>query len=283
MFLHFLNCLSQPAPLPLPNRSNESKLTAPLSLFIASGPYTDPAHLNYSAIDLLLHHLRENAPDVLILTGPFVDCRQEQNQSLQESYDEVFEEIISRFLEFRQKFKTTLILIPSSRDLHHDFVFPQNPFYNKSKTFEGVLMFPNPCFLNIGDFSLAITSEDVLFDMNIDYKYKGSKTRMDSICNTLLEQASFYPIWPPFFPESGNYIPLDLTFEGRLAFPHSPDLLVLPSDVGKPFVSPVASSLVLNPGKCIKRNDMGSFARMTIYPREGAAETFETGIEVVHL
>jgi len=47
----------------------------PLSLLVASGPFTSSAELGFEPLEDLMAHVRQTAPDVLILVGPFVDAR----------------------------------------------------------------------------------------------------------------------------------------------------------------------------------------------------------------
>jgi len=130
----------------------------PLSIISAAGPFTTPDSLDYEPLtDLLLKVLREK-PDVLILTGPFVDVsqpllasgdvqlidRDDDNHATGmhgASYEMVFVERIIRdglgsMFNSEEEFgelPTNIILIPSLLDAHHEFVYPQPPFGDRDR------------------------------------------------------------------------------------------------------------------------------------------------------
>lgn len=126
----------------------------PLSIVMAAGPYTTSDNLDYEALKDLLLKALESQPDVLILTGPFVDVSQDilksgdiQLKSYENdevvgmhsaTYEMVFIEcvirdcIASMYLN-NDRLATHIILVPSLHDAHHEFVFPQPPFGDRDE------------------------------------------------------------------------------------------------------------------------------------------------------
>jgi hypothetical protein len=61
----------------------------PLHIIVAAGPYTTSENLLYEPFEALLTHIIRVKPDVVVLTGPFVDV----NQPLLESGDVVLDDL----------------------------------------------------------------------------------------------------------------------------------------------------------------------------------------------
>lgn len=108
----------------------------PLKVFTASGPFTTSDSMSYQPFVDFLHVVMEQSPDVVILTGPFVDMRQEAIQSgkttieleddagnlVEQSvpYEAVFANKISSVIEeaflVDEKLATKFVLVPSLDD-----------------------------------------------------------------------------------------------------------------------------------------------------------------------
>jgi DNA polymerase alpha subunit B len=54
---------------------------SPLKILTASGPFTTSDSMSYQPFVDLLHVIMDQSPDVVVLTGPFVDMRHESVQS----------------------------------------------------------------------------------------------------------------------------------------------------------------------------------------------------------
>lgn len=54
---------------------------SPIKVITASGPFTTADSMSYQPLIDLLHVIMEQSPDVVILTGPFVDMRQDAIKS----------------------------------------------------------------------------------------------------------------------------------------------------------------------------------------------------------
>jgi DNA polymerase alpha subunit B len=105
---------------------------APLKVMTACGPFTTSDSMEYQPIVDLMHEIMEQAPDVVILTGPFVDMRQELvkegkptvefENDVQKivSYDALFAINISALIDqaFSEEkdLQTQFVLVPSVDD-----------------------------------------------------------------------------------------------------------------------------------------------------------------------
>lgn len=96
--------------------------------------YTTKDSLQYVPLAELLAAAAEDKPDLLILCGPFVDINQpdiKDSLLVELTHQEVFyERVVPQVNKFCLTGSpgTRVIMVPSERDVHHDFVFPQPPF-----------------------------------------------------------------------------------------------------------------------------------------------------------
>ena len=143
-----------------------------LSVVVAAGPFTTSLNLEYEPLRDLLMEALTSQPDVLILTGPFVDITQpllktgeiylsaEDDEgrvtgSHSASYEMVFIEKVIRdcfsaLYNSNPDLPTHIILVPSLLDAHHEFVYPQPAFGDRDEVQSemfveafGVLKVPN--------------------------------------------------------------------------------------------------------------------------------------------
>jgi len=163
-----------------------------------------------------------------------------------------------------------VLLVPSIRDIINDHtVFPQSEF---SAAFAGdprIRLLPNPCRFTLNDVSFAVSSVDVLFHLRKEEFFKqaeevdsvpssvndtlGTNDFMSNLCRHLLQQRSFYPIFP---------VPLELSSDVNLDISHmeglklgfgpesiqedAPNILIIPSRL-KHFSKVVDSTVAINP------------------------------------
>lgn len=108
----------------------------PIQIITASGPFTTSDSMSYQPLVDFLHIVMEQAPDVVVLTGPFVDMRREEendgvtivelvddddNASQQiVTYEEVFATKVSSLIEemfaAHEALQTQFVLVPSLDD-----------------------------------------------------------------------------------------------------------------------------------------------------------------------
>ncbi|KAJ7459686.1 DNA polymerase alpha/epsilon subunit B-domain-containing protein [Mycena latifolia] len=257
------------APSVKPDTSN-----AAFSVFIASGPYTPDADLGFRPWRTLITKINETKPAVVVLLGPFIDAL----HPLIKSGD-----VDSTPLNlFRTRFTDPLrayldsvpgsiaIIVPSPRDVVSDHaVFPQCELpADVARGDRRIHLLPNPASFALNGVTFAATSVDTLFHLKKgEFVRRGEEVdptpamaddpgtdAMANVCRHLLQQRSFYPVFP---------VPLELTAEVVLDVTHSdglrlgggdnegapesaPDVLIVPSRL-KQFSKTVYATTALNP------------------------------------
>ncbi|EOA94754.1 DNA polymerase subunit alpha B, partial [Anas platyrhynchos] len=140
----------------------------------------------------LLDVIARDRPDVCVLFGPFVDAKHEQveNCQLPASFADVFKLCLKMILEGTRR-------VPSSRDVHHDCVYPQPPFPCPELPKEDrarVLFVSDPCTLDIDGVVFGLTSTDLLFHMGAEeISSSGSSDRFARILRHVLTQRRWAP------------------------------------------------------------------------------------------
>lgn len=261
--------------------------------------------MQYTQWQKLLAKLKSDRPAVVILVGPFVDAAHPAVKSgdVDESPAEIFrEQFLANLTDFLSDSPDSQILIiPSVRDIISDHaVFPQGEFKMRLAVDPRIRFLPNPCRFSLNDVTFGVTSVDVLFHLRKEEFFKraqevelvpltdgdaaGSDTMVNT-CRHLLQQRSFYPIFP---------VPLDLSHEVNLDVTHierlnldidgantnqAPDVLILPSRL-KQFSKVVDSTVAINPSFLTK----GSYASlMCTNPESGSSLGDRIKAEIVRL
>jgi len=163
----------------------------PLSVMMAAGPFTLSTDLTYKPLQDLLDHVAAQKPDVLILTGPFVDCNHRQlNPEFADCVDgfsngnppdslQVVRHVMRVLIVQRLSVgspSTTCILIPSLKDLHARMTFPQPPF-DQGEVIQATMgemdvsprvkvqLMGNPCVIRINEILVGICTADPISDL----------------------------------------------------------------------------------------------------------------------
>ncbi|KAJ6620810.1 DNA polymerase alpha/epsilon subunit B-domain-containing protein [Mycena sp. CBHHK59/15] len=240
------------------------------SMFIASGPYTPESDLGFKPWRALLQKINAAKPTIVLLLGPFVDTLHPLIKSgdVDSTPLNLFR---TRFTDPLRAYLDSMpgsiaILIPSVRDLISDHaVFPQSELPSElSRADPRIHLLPNPASFTINDITFGATSVDVLFHMKKgEFLKRGEEVDptpavsaddsctdpIANACRQLLQQRSFYPVFP---------VPLELSAEVNLDVTHSsglkvgddeelaPDVLIVPSRF-KQFSKTVYATTVLNP------------------------------------
>ncbi|CAG8445740.1 14593_t:CDS:10 [Ambispora leptoticha] len=205
-----------------------------MTVVVAAGPFTMESNLDFVPFAQLMENMKSVKPDVLILMGPFI----ESNHALIKSgeIDYALETIFSKFISYpiRQFIKSSpasqVIMIPSVKDItHYGAVFPQPPFeqtLNHSLGIPpGVLLYPNPAQFRINEIVFGVGANEIISHLSAAECQRNLTTeRMVQLCRHVLEQQSFYPIFPPY-----TGVNLSLTHSNRLQLKVLPDVLILPS------------------------------------------------------
>ncbi|KZP31431.1 DNA polymerase alpha, subunit B [Athelia psychrophila] len=241
------------------------------SMFIASGPYTPDTDVKYAPFETLFQALLMKKPDVVLLIGPFVDSAHPSikdgdiDSSPADIFHDHFTTQLKDFLNLSPG--SIVLLVPSIRDvIHNHVVFPQSEFQSEYAGDPRIHLLPNPSRFTLNDVSFGVTSVDTLFHLQKEKFFKAAaevdavsngsslgNDPMSNLCRHIIDQRSFYPLFPVPFDLSGD-VNLDVThMEGlRLGSDpespqeYTPDVLILPSRL-KQFSKVVDNTVVVNP------------------------------------
>ncbi|ODN77905.1 hypothetical protein L202_05011 [Cryptococcus amylolentus CBS 6039] len=261
------------------------KLTGqPISLCVASGPFTLSDNLLYAPLEAVLNKVTEERPDVLILARPFIDSQHPAIKSglVTESPADIFRAQISERLQkvIDASSGTVIILVPSVRDVvSRHMAFPQAMLDKEELGIpKKVKVLPNPCTFSVNEVNIGISTVDVLFHMGQSQTpIKASEADPDpalassasndvfaSYIRQVLGQRSFYPIFP-VLEDLASEVNLDVTHYPLLKMDPMPDVLILPSKLNK-FSKVVDSTLVINPSSLARARATGHYAKIIIHP-----------------
>ncbi|XP_062204477.1 uncharacterized protein LOC133906549 [Phragmites australis] len=258
--------------------SDTDTLSGVLSLVIAAGPYTTTDNLLFEPLQELLSYACRKLPQLLILMGPFIDSDHPdiKKGTVDQSFHDIFHfEILRKVQDFTQYLGNTVrvILIPSVRDAHHDFVFPQPAFdlnLPEDATHQ-ITCLANPSLFSSNEIHFGCCTVDILKQLSgeeISRKPPGGKPsdRIGRLATHILKQQSYYPLYPP-----AAGVPLDFSLaKEALDISSAPDVLLLPSDLA-PFVKVLPLDegsedqkrfICVNPGRLAKGIGGGTFVEL---------------------
>ncbi|CBX96702.1 hypothetical protein IAQ61_005437 [Plenodomus lingam] len=190
----------------------------PLTIMIASGPYTTDQNLDFFPLHTFLDNAAEAYADTVILIGPFLDAEHPQIRSGdfdpppnaipdQATMTDLFKHHISSALQNFHKRNPTcqVILVPNLRDAHHHHAaFPQDKFIKKElglgPAAKMVQCVTNPMTLSMNELTVGMSSIDIL-DMLRREELTGGTAKTVNLyercARNLLEQRNFLPVFPP--------------------------------------------------------------------------------------
>jgi DNA polymerase alpha subunit B len=179
---------------------------------------------------------------------------------------------------------TQVVFVPSAKDIHHHCIFPQVP-YQVPDIPTNWEMVSNPSLVQIDPLGIQIgvCSADILMDLS---RSEFSKTlgnvprdRMAELAIHLLQQQSFYPLFP--VPQKSG-LNLDDTSKA-LSLDIIPDLLILPSALASFAKVPARTDCIcINPGYLTKGDSAGTFSKISVHKGTGPFCP-RTRVEVVRL
>ncbi|XP_031561015.1 DNA polymerase alpha subunit B-like [Actinia tenebrosa] len=250
------------------NNDKLHKSSSPFSMMVVAGPFTTSDNLLYEPLNDLITVIKKDQPDLLILLGPFVDAKHEKIESgdLDETFEEMFTRQVVTIVGAIQRQQTKVVIVPSQRDVHHDFVYPQPPFVDKDNIFKdnkNAYFVSDPCSLLVNNIVIGITSTDVLLNLGSEETASppGSSDRLGRLVKHLLYQHSYYPLHP-----TSEDINMDYEkFASHASLPCTPDILILPSDL-RYFTKDILGCLCVNPGRLAKGQVGGTYARIYVNP-----------------
>ncbi|KAM6032526.1 DNA polymerase alpha subunit B [Chlamydotis macqueenii] len=260
--------------VPLPFHVPPEPAPAQRSVLVACGPYATAGSIAYDALADLVEVIARDRPDLCVLFGPFLDAKHEQveNCQLLGSFADVFKLCLKTIIDGTRSAGSHLVFVPSLRDVHHDYVYPQPPFLYPELPKEDkprVHFVPDPCTLDVDGVVLGLTSTDLLFHMGAEEisSSSGISDRFTRILKHILTQRSYYPLYPPSEELNVDYE----SFYSYASLPVTPDVLVTPSEL-RYFVKDVLGCVCLNPGRLTKGQVGGTYGRLYLQRAGAAAE-----------
>jgi len=214
---------STPAELDVHNDrlSGEDGQATPLSMLVASGPYTTNTDLSFAPLRALLAKAEELVTDVLLLTGPFLDLEHpmvasgdfEEHlpadakiQPDRATLHDVFRVLIAEPLQ-RLVYAVptvTIIMVPSVRDaICKHTSWPQDRFPKAALGLpKQVQVVTNPILLSINEMVIGISTQDVLSELRRENVYQAtngqySEDMLERLTKHVIEQRHFFPVFPP--------------------------------------------------------------------------------------
>ena len=232
-----------------------------------------------------MDYVGKNRPHVLILIGPFVDAKQpliDECNTNGESFDEIFNRLVKMLEALLVDLPMTQVVLQlCTRDVHHKFIYPTPPMKIDHPR---IMAVPDPAMISIDGVIFGFTATDILFQLGKEVIFfpPGARDRMRGLANHLLQQRSFYPLYPP--NEELNLDLEQLETMGKLDV--QPHVLILPSDLNHffkvksyflvkltisvlifeiLFIQDINGGLVMNPSRLTKGAGGGVFCRMAIH------------------
>ncbi|KAM6364516.1 DNA polymerase alpha subunit B [Pluvialis apricaria] len=260
--------------VPLPFHAPTEPAPERRMVLVACGPYTTSDSVAYDPLADLIDVIGRDRPDLCVLFGPFVDAKHEQveNCRLLVPFGDIFKLCVKMIIDGTRSAGSRLVFVPSSRDVHHDSVYPQPPFLypdlpkdDKSR----VHFVSDPCTLDVDGVVLGLTSTDVLFHMGAEEisSSSGISDRFTRILKHILTQRSYYPLYPPSEELNVDYE----NFYSYASLPVTPDVLVTPSEL-RYFVKDVLGCVCVNPGRLTKGQVGGTYGRLYLQRESVAGE-----------
>uniref|UniRef100_A0A8C7MWE2 DNA polymerase alpha subunit B n=1 Tax=Oncorhynchus kisutch TaxID=8019 RepID=A0A8C7MWE2_ONCKI len=234
-------------------------------VMVACGPYTPSDGLTFDPLVDLINVIARDRPDVCILLGPFVDSKHEQIEKslVTETFDAIFSRCVGSIVEGTKGVGCRLVFVPSQRDVHHHFIYPQPPFILPDLSKDDakrMTLVPDPCTLLIDGVTFGLTSTDILFHMGAEeISCASGSDRFSRILKHMLTQRNYYPLYPPVEEVNMDYE----KFQGYGQMPLSPDVLIVPSEL-RFFIKDVIGCVCVNPGRLTKGQVGGTYGRLLI-------------------
>ena len=230
---------------------DEESTAAPLNVVYVSGPYTADANLDFEPLQALCTKAAEDMVDAIVMTGPFLDTEHPLLSSgdfdlpdvkgldNDPSMDALFSQWISTPIQklCQAVPSITIIMVPSVRDVASKHVsWPQEQLTNKKDLGlpKQVKLVPNPCFISLNETVLAISSQDILYELSRGQLSHGPglPDLLTRLPGYLIQQRHFFPLFPPMDRDGTNKTGANLDL-GYLKLGEwlnvRPDVLVVPS------------------------------------------------------
>ena len=201
-----------------PDAMDSDSPPLPLTILLASGPYTADDNLEFAPLSTLCSEAADSFVDCLILTGPFLDAEHpllaagdfdlppEVSASIDPdtaTMSTVFKYLISPHLNrlVAANPSITILLVPSVRDVIDKHVsWPQDAFSRRELGLpKTARIIGNPMTLSVNETVIGVSSQDVLYELRQEELVGGTGggDALGRACRYLIEQRHFFPLFPP--------------------------------------------------------------------------------------
>lgn len=237
------------------------QMTETISVVIAAAPFTADDNLTFEYLDKLMIYCQSaNRPNVLILTGAFLNVKSELIYDVATQLKDYFLKMMTGISE--QLPSTEIIVVASMDDYNSSGVYPTRPYNIRQLT--NVKFVADPSIVDINGVKIGLTSTDILKQIDdSEYCINAGTDKIRRYIGYLFHQKSFYPVYPPAMPTDLR------SMYQYAAINDIPNILVVPSDM-KYFMREVHKCLCINPGRLMVQNMEGTLARLTIQPPQSA-------------
>ncbi|TSO77743.1 DNA polymerase alpha subunit B [Bagarius yarrelli] len=229
-----------------------SEPSEPVMVLVVCGPYTPSDSLAYDPLIDLINIINKDRPDVCVL-----------KVQVTETFESIFSKCVDSIMDGTRGTGCKLVFVPSQRDVHHHYIYPQPPFTLpdlKKDDAQRVTLAPDPCTLLIGGVTFGMTSTDILFYMGAEeISCATGSDRFSRIMKHMLTQRSYYPLYPPAEEVNMDYE----RFQQYGQLPLTPDILIVPSEL-RYFIKDVIGCVCINPARLTKGQVGGTYGRLLI-------------------
>lgn len=260
-----------------------------IRVLAAAGPFTPADNLTYSPLKDILQKTHNFKPHVLILMGPFIDCKQDyvSQGKVEKTYKDIFSGLMTDIVKHTYA-KTKIIITPSPDDMHSAPVFPQ-PSYNVPKNLpyevkDRLVFYPNPVTFRVNDVVFGISTSNILFELGkAELSFASGKQqqqpRLKRLVKHLIDQQSYYPLHATKINREKNVGDnIDYTHLYKLSMNPCPDVLILPSKLNY-FATNIGDDIVaINPGTLAKGKTGGTYVEVTIHPVQKESDSASKNI-----
>ena len=287
--------------------------TKNMSIVCCSGPYTERVNLEYRLLSALIKNLESNPPDVVIMSGPFVDCNHDcfLNGTVNETDESIFRSVVAPKIQQLKNLKSGMrvIIIPAITDSCLEWMaFPQPPFgtsFDRKSELSNLQtlglidsdgevvgdLFPNPVQFAVNEIVVAATSVDSIGDIFRFHTNPLIELRAELSFKHMIDQRHFYPLYPPFINLDTSRA-LSVGEDGPCNLQFKPNLMIVPCRMAS-VAKVVDNVLCVSPGSVFLGPGIGTYARLYIQGLETSEmnddEEFSTDIssrtraEIVYL
>ncbi|KII70226.1 DNA polymerase alpha subunit B [Thelohanellus kitauei] len=263
----------------------KSKVPFPSSLtgLIISGPFYSKTSPNFDFINPLCELIENEAAQIAILVcinllqiGPFCDDSVFEIEGNEMSFREGMNQIFQSISEVARRVGTQVLVVPSVADITSLPIFPQTPFFTKE--YSNIRFLGNPTCFKVNGFCFGVSSMDILMHLSNFEFSKGIKgDRISRLIKHLLNQKSFYPLYPPF-----ANTPIDFkNLEEFSCLKTEPDILILTSMLC-PFIKKVDNTLCINPSQFCKSAKLSFYANFKITSNSSGTVDQDNSLIQIH-